>query len=105
LLREAGIFIHVSNTGFVVAKANPNRLPKIGSEIITRKLERVGNVYDIIGPVKSPFLLIKPEKKNLKNLNLVDEKLFVKGDDHVRNRKGKGSRKEGSRKRGRGKRN
>jgi RNA-binding protein len=101
-LREAGTFIHVSGTGFVVVRANPDSLPPIGAEVVTRKMERVGNVYDIIGPVKSPFVLVKPVKGIKVLNNLSSEKLFVKGEDNVGSRKGKGSRKERSRKRRRG---
>ncbi|MBO8182839.1 MAG: hypothetical protein H0Z28_08620 [Archaeoglobus sp.] len=105
LLREAGIVRHVTSR-FVVVSANPESLPKVGSQVFTRRMEKVGVVYDIIGPVKSPFLLIKPEKGM--RLNLSSEKLFVKsgkGDDNGGSRKGKGSRKERSRKRGRKKGN
>ncbi|WP_081623021.1 H/ACA ribonucleoprotein complex subunit GAR1 [Archaeoglobus sulfaticallidus] len=103
MLKEAGKVSHVTKR-FVVVKANPNKLPKIGSQLVTRKLEIVGRVYDIIGPVKSPFLLIKP-KKGLNLEKLADEMLFVKGEDNGRNRKGKRSRKERARKRSRKERN
>jgi RNA-binding protein len=96
-LRRAGVVNHISGTGFIVVKANPDSLPKIGAEVVNRRTERIGLVYDIIGPVRSPFLLIKPRKKGLKNL--VSEELFVVGDDNGRNRKGKGNRKERNRKR------
>jgi len=104
LLREAGIVRHTTSR-FVVVSANPESLPKVGAEVYTRRMEKVGIVYDIIGPVKSPFVLVKPEKEV--RLNLSSEKLFVKsrGDDNGRSRKGKGSRKERSRKRGRKKGN
>ncbi|RLI78539.1 hypothetical protein DRP07_10965 [Archaeoglobales archaeon] len=101
-LRKAGIVKHVTSR-FVVVSANPEALPKVGSQIFTKRMEKIGVVYDIIGPVKSPFLLIKPGKGA--KLNLSSEKLFVKGDDNGRSRKGKGSRKERGRKRNRKKGN
>jgi RNA-binding protein len=101
LLREAGIVRNITNR-FVVVRANAQSLPKVGSQVLNKRMENVGFIYDVIGPVKSPFLLIKPEKGVKLN---IAEKLFVKGDDNGRSRKGKGSGKERSRKRGRKKGN
>jgi rRNA processing protein Gar1 len=58
-------------------------------------MEKIGYVYDIIGPTKSPFILIKPRK----DMKVVEEELFVV-NVHAGGRKGKGSRK-GKGKRGR----
>jgi RNA-binding protein len=34
--------------------------PRIGSEVIDENLNIVGKVFDIIGPVSSPYAVIKP---------------------------------------------
>ena len=34
--------------------------PKLGSEVVDENLNVVGKVFDIIGPVSSPYAVIKP---------------------------------------------
>ena len=71
-LQKLGKASHVSRTGYIVVPADPRNLPKVGSEVVTRKMEKVGYVYDIIGPTKSPFVLVRPRK----DVKLVLEELF-----------------------------
>jgi rRNA processing protein Gar1 len=59
-------------------------------------MDKIGNVYDIIGPTKSPFVLIKPKKV----LKEIFEDLFVVSI-HARSGEGKRNRKERSGKRDR----
>jgi rRNA processing protein Gar1 len=94
-LRRIGSVTHISRSGFIVAKVEPDNLPEIGSDVFTNRAEVIGNVYDIIGSTKTPFALIKPKDKNLEKI--IDKELFV-GYAHAGNRKGKGSRKKGNRK-------
>ncbi len=37
--------------------------PKIGSEVVDENLKVVGKVFDIIGPVSSPYAVVKPTVK------------------------------------------
>jgi RNA-binding protein len=91
----------VSKSGFIVVLAG-KELPKVGSEVYNRKMEKVGYVYDIIGPVKSPFILIRPKSRDVLK-RMIKEDLFVLGGDA--HGKGKGEGKGGRKgKRGRGKR-
>ncbi|MDI9610529.1 MAG: hypothetical protein QFX36_04290 [Archaeoglobales archaeon] len=83
----------LTKSGMLLVRIQPTNLPKIGDKVVTRKMEQVGIVYDIIGPIISPYALIKPSK-------VVYEDLFVvKGYGGSRKGSGKGSRK-GSRKKG-----
>ncbi len=36
------------------------KAPKIGSEVIDENLNVVGKVFDIIGPVSTPYAVVKP---------------------------------------------
>ncbi|XHH10597.1 MAG: H/ACA ribonucleoprotein complex subunit GAR1 [Candidatus Bathyarchaeia archaeon] len=38
--------------------------PKIGVEVVDEGLNVVGKVFDVIGPVSSPYAVIKPNVKN-----------------------------------------
>ncbi|MCS7122106.1 MAG: Gar1/Naf1 family protein [Archaeoglobaceae archaeon] len=92
-LIELGKVQHISKSGMIVVQLKPSSVPKIGDKVVTKKMEPVGVIQDIIGPVSSPYALIKPEKK-AGNYDL----LFVVKDY---GRVGKGE-SEGGRKRERG---
>jgi RNA-binding protein len=34
--------------------------PKIGSSVVDETLQTVGKVFDIIGPVTSPYVVVRP---------------------------------------------
>jgi RNA-binding protein len=36
------------------------KAPKIGAEVVDENLKVVGKVFDIIGPVTSPYAVVKP---------------------------------------------
>jgi len=36
------------------------KVPKIGSEVVDENLKIVGKVFDIIGPVSAPYVVVKP---------------------------------------------
>jgi RNA-binding protein len=36
------------------------KAPKIGSEIVDESLKVVGRVFDVIGPVSTPYAVVKP---------------------------------------------
>jgi len=51
-------------------------LPRIGVDVVNGKMRKVGYVYDIIGPVNSPFAVIRVE--NRKDIEkFVFDELFV----------------------------
>jgi len=37
--------------------------PKIGLEVVDESLSAVGKIFDIIGPVSSPYAVVKPSIK------------------------------------------
>ncbi|MFO7966468.1 MAG: Gar1/Naf1 family protein [Archaeoglobaceae archaeon] len=104
-LRKIGSVAHVSRSGFIVTPLKSNNLPQIGSKVVNNRAKKVGNVQDIIGPTRSPFALIKPEKEALKAsgkksgaVSLTEEELFVV-IPHAGDRKSKGKRKRSREKR------
>ena len=36
------------------------KAPKIGAEVVDENLKVIGRVFDIIGPVSSPYAVVKP---------------------------------------------
>jgi RNA-binding protein len=65
-LQRLGKVLHVTPSQNIVVKAD--KTPKIGSTVVNDNLKAVGKVFDIIGPVSSPYAVVKPTIKNPENL-------------------------------------
>jgi RNA-binding protein len=57
-LQRLGKVLHVTPSHNVVVKAD--KTPKIGSTVVDENLKVVGKVFDVIGPVPSPYVVVKP---------------------------------------------
>ena len=62
-LQRLGKVLHVTPSQNVVVKAD--KTPKIGSAVVDENLKVVGKVFDVIGPVPSPYVVVKPAVKEL----------------------------------------
>jgi RNA-binding protein len=61
-LQRLGKVLSVTPSSSLIIKTeNP---PKIGSEVVDENLNVVGRIFDIIGPVSSPYAVIKPKVKD-----------------------------------------
>lgn len=60
-MQRLGKVINVTPAQNVVVKID--KTPYIGSTVIDENLKVVGKVFDIIGPVSSPYAVIKPTVK------------------------------------------
>ena len=60
-LQRLGKVLHVTPSQNVVVKAD--KTPKIGSAVVDENLKIVGKVFDVIGPVPSPYVVVKPAIK------------------------------------------
>jgi len=70
-LQRLGKVLHVTPSQNLVVKAT--KTPKIGSAVVNEKLKTVGKVFDVIGPVSSPYAVVKPainEPEKLTNKQL-----------------------------------
>jgi RNA-binding protein len=45
-----------------------DKTPKIGAPVVDENLKTVGKVFDIIGPVSSPYAVVKPTVRELDKL-------------------------------------
>jgi RNA-binding protein len=66
-LQRLGKVLHVTPSQNVVVKAG--KTPKIGSAVVDENLKVVGKVFDVIGPVPSPYVVVKPAVKELGKLS------------------------------------
>jgi RNA-binding protein len=65
-LQRLGKVLHVTPSQNVVVKvSNP---PKIGAAVVDEKLKAVGKIFDVIGPVSSPYAIVKPSIKKPETL-------------------------------------
>jgi len=63
VLRRLGYFIHTTASGKMLVKLTVPRPPRIGSRVFDRNGKYVGRVVDVIGPIRSPYVLVKPARK------------------------------------------
>jgi len=58
-LRRLGRVLHVSSmTGNIIVKAQT--LPRVGEKVYDGELRFIGSVFDVFGPVSSPYVAVKP---------------------------------------------
>ncbi len=51
----------------------------VNKELVDEKLQKVGLVKDVFGPVKKPYLSVKPVKSNLKKTK--GKELYLKEEE------------------------
>ncbi|MBS7612013.1 H/ACA RNA-protein complex protein Gar1 [Candidatus Bathyarchaeota archaeon] len=72
----AGKVFTISKQGRIVAKLE-NFVPRLGARVYDRNLRNLGVVVDVIGNVKSPYMVVKPfESKGLEKI--IGDSLYVK---------------------------
>jgi len=57
-LQRLGLILHVTPSRNIVAKVE--NVPRIGETVVDENLKPVGKVFDILGPVSSPYATIAP---------------------------------------------
>ena len=73
ILLRIGYVLHVSNTKNMILKAE--NIPRIGDEVTNEKLKPVGTVFDVFGPISSPYVAVKPNIQSPEKL--VNQVLYV----------------------------
>jgi RNA-binding protein len=61
-LQRMGKVLSITPSSSLIIKTESP--PKIGVEVVDEGLNVVGKVFDVIGPVSSPYAVIKPNVKN-----------------------------------------
>ncbi len=65
-LQRLGRVLHVSSSRNIIVKAE-KKLPRIGDQVVDENITPIGEVFDIIGPVSSPYISVKPKIKKAEN--------------------------------------
>lgn len=57
-MKRIGLVLHVSSSKNMIIKAA--NLPRIGDDAVDENLKKTGTVFDIFGPVSSPYVAVRP---------------------------------------------
>jgi RNA-binding protein len=66
-LQRLGKVLSVTPSRNLVVKTE--KAPKIGSAVVDENLKVIGKVFDVIGPVSSPYSVIRPTIKEPERLS------------------------------------
>jgi RNA-binding protein len=72
-LQRLGRVLNVTPSRSLVVRTE--QTPRIGLEVIDENLKVVGKVFDVIGPVSSPYAVVKPVIKDPEKL--IRKQLYV----------------------------
>ncbi len=76
-MKRLGTVLHVSSHGNLIVRLEEASLPRINSRVVTKKMEKIGTVYDIFGPEKAPYVSVKVDRKAAGAKGLVNERVYV----------------------------
>jgi RNA-binding protein len=57
-LQRLGLILHISSSRNMIMKVES--IPQVGETVVDENLKPVGKVFDILGPVSSPYVAIRP---------------------------------------------
>ncbi len=57
-MQRLGTVLHVSSSKSLILKAEKS--PRINDKVVDENLKSVGTVFDVFGPVSSPYVTVKP---------------------------------------------
>ncbi|RLI22741.1 hypothetical protein DRO54_00400 [Candidatus Bathyarchaeota archaeon] len=83
-LQRVGHVLHLSSNRNLIVRAE-GRLPKIGWKAVDENLKVVGEIFDIIGPVSSPYISIRPKTQNIESF--VGKPVYVIVPSHEREKR------------------
>ena len=83
-MRRLGRVLHLSSaTGNLIVKAQ--MAPRIGEKVYDGELRLIGSVFDVFGPVTSPYVAVKPSAP----LNRLPKTVFLPEFKPKKRRKGR----------------
>ena len=59
-MRRLGKVLHLSKSGNIILRLESPQIPPDGANVCDYKLDRIGVVNTILGPVKTPYVSIQP---------------------------------------------
>ena len=75
-MKKLGTISHISNRGRLIVRSN--QTPGFGLSVFLKNKKKIGNISDIFGPTKEPYISIKVRAKNSKKHEYrVGETIYV----------------------------
>ncbi|MEM3458433.1 MAG: Gar1/Naf1 family protein [Candidatus Bathyarchaeia archaeon] len=65
-MQRLGRVLHISPSRSIIIQID--KLPKIGETVVDENLKPIGKIFDIFGPVSSPYAAVKPTSRELEKL-------------------------------------
>ncbi len=87
-MQRLGRVLHASSSHNLILKAEA--VPKIRDEVVDENLKPVGQVFDVFGPVSSPYVSVKPAISEPQHL--VERTLYTRPSTSRRKEKRKNGR-------------
>jgi len=84
-LQRIGRALHVSSNKNIILKAET--LPKLGDRVVDQNLRSIGTVFDLFGPVSSPYVSVKTDVEEPHRY--VDQILYAVPSKPPRGKRGK----------------
>lgn len=81
-MQRLGRVINVTPSQNLVIKIE--KTPKIGAAVVDENLKTIGKVFDIIGPVTSPYSVVRPAVREIEKL--AGKQLYLLSSDRARGR-------------------
>jgi len=60
-LQRIGRVLHVGSSNNLILKAE--KIPRIGDKVVNELLKPVGTIFDLFGPVSSPYVSVRTQVK------------------------------------------
>ncbi|MHA2358798.1 MAG: H/ACA ribonucleoprotein complex subunit GAR1 [Candidatus Thorarchaeota archaeon] len=62
-MRRLGKVLHISKRGSIILQTD--KTPSVGgrSVVLDKKAQEVGIIIDVFGPVKTPYVAVRPKRK------------------------------------------
>jgi RNA-binding protein len=78
-LKRLGTVLHLSPHGHLIVRLEEPSLPRMNAKVVTKKMDKIGTVYDIFGPETSPYVSVKIDRKMPRAgvQALINERLYV----------------------------
>ncbi|AFK23243.1 Gar1/Naf1 family protein [Pyrococcus sp. ST04] len=99
-MKRLGKVSHYAKQGLLIVRTN--WVPSLNDPVVDKKLNFIGIVKDVFGPVKMPYVAIKPKVKDpekyVGEVLYVDERRKRKKERNERDKKKKGGKKQMRRK-------
>ncbi|MFW9788183.1 MAG: H/ACA ribonucleoprotein complex subunit GAR1 [Candidatus Thorarchaeota archaeon] len=76
-MRRLGKVLHISKRGSIILRTDKTPPTGTRSMVLDKKAREVGEIIDVFGPVKEPYVAVRP-KRDFDVSNLVGQMLYLK---------------------------